>query len=169
MNPEVRVLLDRANARRLSLLGLVAVVPDDFWPRREGADSWTAHEHLAHVATADRLLLETISHEAAGSYEARRAALLEAATEKPIPDLVASMEWEREHLAGSLKHLSTTTLDGYITAGVRDAWGREATWPVRALLAAWSEHDTGHELAIRRAVTAPPDASALSAAARRRR
>ncbi len=171
MNPEVRVLLERANARRISLLGLVDVIPAQFWSRREDTDSWTARQHLAHVATADELLLETLSEEGpAASYESRRSELLAAAEEWPIRDLLARMERERARLAASLDGVSFLSLDGHIqAAGVRDAWGREAAWPVRALLAAWAEHDTGHELAIRRAVTSPPAAAALSAAARRRR
>lgn len=169
MNPEVRVFLDRANARRVSLLGLVDVIPDQFWARREDRDSWTARQHVAHVATADELLLETIPGEAAAPYEVRRSELLTAAAEWPMPDLLARMERERARLAAWLEGLSLLSLDGYIKAvGVRDAWGREVSWPVRALLAAWAEHDTGHELAIRRAVTTPPDAAALSTAARRR-
>jgi hypothetical protein len=153
----------------VSLLGLVEVVPEDFWSRRGETGSWTAHEHLAHVATADELLIETLSGNTAEPYEARRSELFAAAREESVADLSARLHSERARLAGWLKHLPPTMLDRYIIAGVRDAWGQEVAWSVRGLLAAWSEHDTGHELAIRRAITTPPDASALSAAARRRR
>lgn len=170
MNPELRVLLDRANARRMSLLGLVAVIPDDLWGRRESSGEWTARQHLAHAATADQLLRETATRALTIGYEARKAELLAAAEPASAAELVSRMCQERAGLTAFFVALDTATLDGVIRIpAATDAWGRPVEWPLRSLLTAWSEHDTGHDLAIRRAVTTPPDAGALAAAAARRR
>jgi uncharacterized damage-inducible protein DinB len=169
VNSELRVLLERANARRLSLLGLVEVIPDEYWSKQEDAGSWTAGQHLAHAATADELLLETVSGAREARYENLRAVLLSDAEGEPLHALLARMERDRARIAAWLDGLSHDWLESMIElAGLQDSWGRPVSWPVRALLSAWSEHDTGHELAIRRAITAPPDATALSAAAPRR-
>jgi hypothetical protein len=152
------------------LLGLIEVIPSHFWQRRESPDDWTGHQHVAHVATADGLLRETVEGGVWTAYEERKAELLEGAEAAAIRELLARMDRERADLTRYFEALPVASLDRAIgISGASDAWGRPVSWPLRSLLDAWSGHDTGHELAIRRAVTTPPDAAALSAAALRRR
>ena len=64
--PEVQTLLGRAAARRHVLEGLIAAAPEEYWARRAAGDAWTALDHLRHVATIDRVIVE-LGEAAAGS------------------------------------------------------------------------------------------------------
>lgn len=174
VNPEVRMLAERASARRLALLGLVEVVPGDYWSRREPGEPWTARNHLEHVATADALLRDAIAAACTGEplsvpYEARRAHLMTEVAPAQLAGVLERMTWERSLTTRALDRLPGEALDAVLMLpGVVDQFGRATAWPLRQLLTAWAEHDTVHEHGIRLAVTAPPDAGALAVATRLR-
>ncbi|HEX6029835.1 MAG TPA: DinB family protein [Tepidiformaceae bacterium] len=175
MELEVRLLAERASVRRISLLGLLEVIPPDFWPRREPGEEWTARNHLEHVATADALLRETIDAvvrqaDLEVSYIERRAQLMDAAAGVSLLELRDRMETERAATIASLAGVDALLLDELILIpGSVDSFGQGVALPLRTVVTAWAEHDTGHEIAIRTAITTHPDAASLAAAARFRR
>ena len=166
---------ERAMARRLSLVGLVAVVPPPYWSRSEVGDEWTARRHLDHLATADELLRRTLASAANGEplgigYDALRAALMDGVEDLSLDEVVVVMADDRERTQQHLEAIPAALLDVVVPLpGVTGPLGNPTGWPVRQFLSAWAEHDTVHELAIRRAITTPPDAAAFAVAARRPR
>jgi hypothetical protein len=52
--------------------------------------------------------------------------------------------------------------------GMANSWGEPFRLSLREYLAAWPSHDSEHEAAMRRAITAPPDMSAVALTRRRR-
>ncbi len=95
MNQVVRVFVERAQSRRLSLLELVSVVPDDSWSRRSMHEQWNAYRHLAHALTADDGV----------------AAMIPAfAATNPTRLHVGELHEERENLIESVVHLELAAL-----------------------------------------------------------
>jgi len=181
MLPEVRVIVERAAARRASLEGLVEAIPADFWARRATGDAWSAHDHLTHVATIDELTGETLNQilsgertvwiAGAGTPEmlaARRQALLDKEAAMPMAALRQRMRETRVGLVRLLASLRAVHLDARIlVAGVVEGWGEPLAFGLRRYLAALPDHDTEHEQAIRQAISAPPDLSAVALTRRR--
>ena len=181
--PEMRTLVERAAARRHVLEGLIASVPADYWERQASGDAWTALNHVRHVATVDRMLVELAEGAGrpgaglwvggtrdAGALESGRIALMEGVGEQGIDELVATMRDSREAAVEAMLALPVEALDREVrVAGVLTPWGEPHVFTVRAYLAAWAEHDGEHEGAIRRAIETPPDATTLTLAARRAR
>lgn len=179
--PEMRTLVERAVARRHMLEGLIESVPADYWERRASGDTWTALDHVRHVATIDGIVAELVEAAAqpgealwvgatrdVASLQARRVALMEGVAEQGVDELLATMQESREAATGALLALAVEALDREVrVAGVLTAWGEPHRFTLRAYLAAWAEHDGEHEAAIRRAIETPPDATTLSLAARR--
>ncbi|MCL4240199.1 MAG: hypothetical protein KJ048_02505 [Dehalococcoidia bacterium] len=181
MLPEVRVFLERANARRQSLLGLAAVVPEGYWPRTAPGDIWSARNHLEHVASADAFLEDMVASLVAGTetWLARtadpgdlvsaRAAAMAAFAPLPFDDLVSAMGESRAALAASLALVDRTHLLAPIfVAGYVSAWGEPRPTAFSSYLDTWAAHDGAHESAIRDAVSTPPDLVAVAMARRLR-
>lgn len=170
MLPEVRVFFERANARRQSLLGLAAVIPDAYWPRTAPGDLWSARNHLEHVASADAFLQDIVASLVSGTEtwlagtsdlsalllaRARAMAVLEPL---PLQRLVEAMDDGRAALTASLARLNRSHLLAPVfVAGHVSAWGEPRAITFGSYLDAWAAHDSAHELAIREAVSTPPD------------
>lgn len=181
MLPEVRVILERAATRLTSLEGLIDAVPEGYWARRASGEAWSAHDHLAHLATIDVLTSETLAEILDGApvawlagttvpieLAARRTASLQEAQAATPRTLRERMRQTRAELARVVSSLNGASLESNIcVAGVLDAWGEPIAFGVRRYLAALPEHDTGHELAIRRAITTAPDLSTVALTRRR--
>ena len=181
--PEVRTLVERAASRRHALEGLIAAVPEAYWGLRAAGDQWTALDHVRHVATVDVVVVELA--EAAGApgealwvggarnaaaLEERRAGLMEGVREQERGALIETMRRSREDAMRALLAAPVGALErGVRVAGSLTAWGEPRAFTLRSWLAAWAEHDGEHEAAIRRAIETPPDATALTLAARRAR
>ena len=180
---EVRTLLERAAAGRLTLEGLIAAVPADYWERRGGGDAWAALDHLRHVATIDVLVIELVEVVAepgtalwvggtrdAEVLDARRVALMAGLQGREIDELRAAMRRSRAAAVEALLALTPAALEREVrVAGVTTPWGEPRAFALRAWLAHWAAHDGEHERAIRRAVETPPDAATLTLAAGRGR
>jgi len=178
---EVRVIVERAETHRQSLEGLIDAVPDDYWARRAPGESWSAHDHLAHVATIDALTCETLSEILTGAavawlagttvpaeLSARRAAALQEAHDATPQTFRDRMRQNRAELVRLLSRLDVASLESSIcVAGVLDAWGEPVRFGLRRYLAGLPDHDTQHEYAIRRAITAAPDLSTVALTRRR--
>jgi hypothetical protein len=181
MLPEVRVFLERAGARRQSLLGLVAAIPPAYWPRTAPGDAWSARNHLEHVATADAFLddivarlLEGAEAWLAGTAEPRellaaRAEAMQRFEGLPLDALLESMRVARTRLAQSLAVLERShLLQPVFIAGHVSAWGEPRAVALGSYLDAWAAHDSAHEPSIRDAVSTPPDLATVALARRLR-
>ena len=175
--PELRTLIERAAARRHVLEGLIESVPEDYWQRQASEDDWTALDHLRHVATVDRMLVDLVkaaqesdedlwagNTNDAEVLEERRVALMDGVREQAVETLVDTMRESRERAVQAVQAMSAAALD----RDVRVA-GAPQAFPLRTYLTVWTEHDGEHEAAIRRAIETPPDFTALTLAARRGR
>lgn len=176
MLPEVRTFIERADAHRRSLEGLIEAVPEDYWERRADADAWTAHNHLEHLATIEDLLAEDLDRVIAGVgvlwiggspdaavLERRRTAAMAEVAALPVEDLAERMSTARQHAGNRLALLTPQALEVRVMVpGVVDLWGQPLGLLLREYLAAWPTHDSEHEAAIRRAMTRPPDMSAVA-------
>ncbi len=181
MLPEVRTFIERADAHRRSLEGLIDAMPGDYWERRAEADMWTARNHLEHVATIEDLLAEDLERVIAGVgqmwvggspdaavLERRRTAAMAAVAALTVKDLTECMSTARRHAGNRLALLTPQALEVRVMVpGVVDAWGQPLGLLLREYLAAWPTHDTEHEAAIRYAITRPPDMSAVALTRRR--
>ena len=181
MLPEVRVIVERAAARRASLEGLIDAIPDDYWTRRATGEAWSARDHLAHVAGIDVMTSETLTQILAGNraasiagattpeeLTARRDALLDEAATMAVAALRERMRRTRAGLVRLLASLDAGHLEATVlVAGVVDAWGEPLAFGLRRYLVSLPDHDTEHEQAIRRAISAPPDLSAVALTRRR--
>ncbi|MCY4391127.1 MAG: DinB family protein [Chloroflexi bacterium] len=182
--PEMRTLVERADAHRHVLEGLIASVPEDYWDRQAPDDAWTALDHMRHVATVDRMVVELL--EAAerpeeelwaggvrdeAALEARRVELMDGVRAQDIHELVATMRESREAVVAALLAVRVETLEREVrVAGVLTPWGEPHASSLRTHLTGWAgQHDGEHEAAIRRAIETPPDVTALTLAARRAR
>jgi hypothetical protein len=170
--PEIRTILERAWARRESLLALIATVPADYWARRAGDDAWTARNHLEHLATIDDVVVPLLKSPAPVLDEALLAAresVMQAVAGMEVVDLVQRLEASRRDLVGTVARLGLEALGREIRLPARDAWSPPGAISVRAYLAQWAEHDALHEGAIRRAIANQPGPGDLARAAVRRR
>lgn len=181
MLPEVRVFFERAEARRQSLLGLVAAIPPGYWLRSGPGDAWTARHHLQHVATADDFLgalIETVcsggeawlggTRDLPALLQARAAAIEEHAP-LTLSALIDRLSQSRQVLAERLSELDRVHLAAPVfIAGRISHWGEPLPLALSAYLASWAGHDAGHEMAIREAVSTPPDLSAVALSRRLR-
>lgn len=175
MLPTVRVLVERAASARYQLSGLIAVLPPGMLDYREDGDDWPVRVHIAHALSSDELLLELL---AAGTevFESwledlpgRRAQLIADASVRGHEELIESAHACRTRLIASLASLTHASLEASVPIpGVRTAWGDERRITLYEYLEAWSNHDLGHEQAIRRAIRARPDLSAVALTRRRR-
>jgi hypothetical protein len=172
MLPIVRVLLDRADARRGSLLGLAEVVPVQYWERRVAGDDWSAHHHLAHALSADALVAEAVrsfSAEALTTLVSRRLEALQAALDAPLPALLERALADRARLREALAALGPEALEAEVPLRTDDSWGQTRSLSLLAYLETWAGHDSEHEAAIRAAIAVPPDMAGLARAMQRRR
>lgn len=175
MLPEVRVYFERAQARRQSLLGLMAAIPPGYWSRSAPGDSWTARNHVEHVATADDFLGELIEAVRSGSeawlagtrdpgalIQARTTAMEQHAP-RPLPGLVEEIARSRQALAERLTNLERMHLTAPVyVAGRVSHWGEPLPITLSEYLASWAGHDAEHAAAVREAVSTPPDLSAVA-------
>lgn len=175
MLPEVRVFVERAGARRQSLLGLVAAIPTAYWPRTAPGDAWSARNHLEHVATADAFLDGIIASLVDGAETwlagtadprdllAARAEAMQRFEGAPLDAILKAMTLARTRLAQSLAVLERShLLEPVFIAGHVSAWGEPRSITVGSYLGAWAAHDSAHESAIREAVSTPPDLVAVA-------
>lgn len=183
MLPEVRVILERAAARRAMLDGLLDVIPVEDWERRAEGDAWTIEHHVQHLATVEGLVIATVeairtgeaevwaggSEQLTGFMEARAMAMAEVAHLEPV-ELRARMAESRAAMSVAVARLEPRELETTVRiAGVVDSWGRPIGMSLRAYLQAWPEHDVEHDAAVRRALRARPDLSTAAIVRRAQR
>lgn len=176
MLPVVRVLLERANSARFRFVELVQVLPDEMFSRQQAGDDWPVSLHVAHALSADAPLLELLASPGDVGLEAwlaslpqRRATAIEQASVLPLSDLLQQAEKEREQLAATLARVPARALDeSAALPGLRTAWGEPRRITLYEYLEAWSSHDGEHEQAVRLAILARPDLSAVALTRRRR-
>jgi hypothetical protein len=176
MLPEVRVLLERAEARRHVIHGLLEVVPEAFWLRSASGDAWSARSHVAHLGAMDGPVATLLGRASFGApeawlYDTSDPAALESVRSTAMAQLVYSSPQEllralaqaRHAVVAALEELRPAELEMHVlVAGAADGWGRQMRWPLRDYLRHWAEHDAVHETAIREAFTTPPDLSAVA-------
>lgn len=181
--PEVQVLLERARSARLSLDGLLDVLPADYWSRAAPGSRWDVRDQLAHVASADDLLhdlLRTVAagHETAwlgGTQDATELLSLREAPQTtfaglPLEALRCRIVDARAAVESTLPSLDLWMLEANVSiAGAVDRWGEPLRWGLRAYLATWAHHDSAHEADIRAAIATTPDLSTVALTQRRRR
>lgn len=182
MLPELRVLVERAEARRASLDGLLDALPADYWSRVAAGEAWSIHDQVAHLAGSEALiggmLREVVGGAArvwVGGTEDARALLefrqraLEVWAGAGVDSLRAATSDARMALNEGVAALQQGQLECTVhVAGAVDRWGEPLAWPLRQYLAAWTAHDPEHEASIRRAMTTPPDLSTVALTQRRR-
>ncbi len=174
MLPEVRVLIERAAARRLALEGLLDALPDDYWGRSAPGDGWPIRSHVEHLATIEGLVAETVRTVQVGdryvwagganttaALAELRAAQMASVAGATREALRAAMARSRAGLVAALASLEPVHLDAAVlVAGVVNAWGKPVGFSLREYLGAWP--DVEHDAAIRRALETPPDLSAAA-------
>lgn len=182
MLPELRVLLERAEARRASLNGLLDALPADYWGRVAADEAWSIQEQVAHLAGSEALiggmLREVVSGAArvwvGGTEDAQtlidfRLRALEVWDGASVTSLRNAAADARKALNEGVAALQHSHLECTVhVAGVVDRWGEPLAWPLREYLGAWTVHDPEHEASIRRAMTTPPDLSTVALTQRRR-
>lgn len=182
IDPEVRVLLERAERWRAELDSLLGVIPRDHWVRAAPGDPWPARTHLAHLATIDAPVTELFEAATSGAHEllpfgaatmddlrGARAALLDTATERADGELLACLAPARRRAMEALSRLSARHLDLPVRFPAAGAWSRPASVTLREYAAAWATHDGEHAAAIRAAIATAPSPAAMAAAASLRR
>lgn len=179
----MHTLVARAASRRHVLEGLVSCIPADYWKRQAPNDSWTADDHLRHVATVDRMIVELATAarqpqtllwlgntQDALELDSKRVALMDGLANQDIQRLVATMRAAREAVVEALLVLPQTALDQKIhIAGILTPWGEPHPFSLRNYLTSWAEHDKEHEISIRLAIETTPDVTMLTLAARQAR
>src|SRR5512141_1099719 len=70
MLAEVRVLLERSAARRLTLEGLLDALPADYWDRAAAGEAWSIRQHVGHLAGADEMMSELVEDVLSGAASA---------------------------------------------------------------------------------------------------
>ena len=175
MLPVVRVLIERAESARFRLVGLAEVLPEAMLDQSQPGDLWSARFHLAHALTSDTLSLELIDGGSPAQFggwfvelEPRRLAAIEAGAMQPVRELLDTAAAERRRMVRALATLGPSDLEETAALPARSAWGEPARITLYQYLEAWSAHDPGHEQAIRLAILARPDLSAVALARRRR-
>jgi uncharacterized damage-inducible protein DinB len=181
MLPEVRTFVERATTHRELVEQLLDVIPGEYWFRRAAGEEWSARKHLEHLATAEDLLVEDLQRVIDGATQVwlggsqdasatarRREEAMQAVAEEPVSALRERMHASREHTLTVLARVDAGHLEAtLLVPGVTNPWGEPLRLSLREYLAAWPAHDTEHEAAIRRAITAPPDLSAVALTRRR--
>jgi DinB family protein len=170
IHPVLRVLVERAAARRVSLLGLVSVIPEGFWVRRVPGDDWSAREHLVHALTADDAVAEFIAGSPENAdLEAARAVAMTQGAELPMKELLELAAKGRSRLIEVLFTMTPVDLERALPIpGAVNAWGERLSITVFQYLEQWAAHDAVHEAAIREAIATPPDLTAIAMTRRRR-
>ena len=182
MLPEVQVLLERARAARVSLDGLLDVLPPDYWSRVAAGSRWTVRNQLAHIISADQLLIELLDKVSRGSRSVwvggtedptellmQREAPLSRMAALRLNELRATAVDARAAVQSSCAGLDASMLDTEVfIAGAVDRWGAPVRWSLRSYLASWAAHDSAHELDIGAAIATPPDLSTVALTQRRR-
>ncbi len=182
MLPEVQVLLQRACSARLLLDGLLDALPPDYWTRVAAGSRWTVRDQLAHVTSADDLLVDLLLRVLDGEQVAWVASTqdpteLLVQREAPVSRMAAIALKElrdaaaesRDAVEATCVRLDATTLEaGVFVAGAVDRWGAPVRWGLREYLASWAAHDSAHEFDIRAAIATPPDLSTVALTQRRR-
>lgn len=183
MLPEVRVMLERARSARVSLDGLLDVLPADYWDRAEAGSRWTLRDQLAHLASADGILEDLLRSVTAGESRVwvggtEDPAELFVRREAPLTELGwLSLEALRTNAAearaaveSGCAGLDASMLDaGVFIAGALDRWAEPLRWGLRVYLSSWAAHDSVHETSIRAAIATTPDLSTVALTQRRRR
>ena len=164
IHPVVRVLVERAAAGRVALLDLAGVVPGEYWQRRAPGGAWTAQEHLTHALTADGLLLDVLAEPGQAVELARvRAEAIGAGVKLPYERLLEAAAAQRQELIRFLEGLPANDLEGpLVFPGTSETWGRPRSISVQRYLEVWAAHDAEHTAAIREAISAAPDLSAVA-------
>ena len=182
MLPEVRTLVQRAVAHRFALEGLFDALPESYWERGAPGDAWSARNHLQHLATVEAVLVEDLGRVVDGAndlwlggaadaalFHERRAANMEAVSDLPCAALRAEMSANRAHAVNTLGALTADHMEASLRIpGVVDRWGQHVRYSLREYLTSWPNHDVAHESAIRAAISAPPDLSAVALTRRHR-
>ena len=180
MNPVVRVLVQRAESRRHSLLDLVRVVPDEYLGRTAAGDAWCARDHVIHALAVDdpmaRLFFAVASTPTVSELSSAMSRLADARAEAirerqhlTVEALVATAEASRRLLVEALAELAPDHLDVLIPIpGARTAWGEPLGLTVFQYLEQWANHDSVHEESVRMAVATKPDLSTVALTQRRR-
>lgn len=180
--PEVRVLLERAAARRSSLDGLLDALPGDYYDRVAQGEAWSIREQVVHLAASEEMLTTLIGEVTHGASRAWVGGTQDLATllelrARPLHEFAAPGMSElrllvssaRAGLTSRIAALGAGHLDATVcVAGVVNRWGEPLSWTLREYLATWTAHDPEHEASIRLAMTTPPDLSAVALAQRRR-
>jgi DinB superfamily len=183
MLPEVRVLIERAAARRFALEGLLDAIPADYWARSAPGDAWPVRGHVEHLATIEEMVAETVRAINSGDREAwaggastvqalgeRRGSLMAAVGASSNGQLRERMASSRNDLAWSLAALEPAHLDaGVLVAGIVDTWRQPVRFTLRQYLSSWPEHDVEHDASIRRALATTPDLSTAALVRRAQR
>jgi hypothetical protein len=159
---------------------LLDSIPATYLERQAPDDRWSARNHLQHLATIDDLVLPLVQQAGAGNavlwlagpepgdLERQRTAATDSVARASTDELRARMLVSREAVAGAVSRLPQLALERLVlTAGTEDGWSTPTEWSLRTYLAGWAEHDTVHEVAIRRAITAPPDLATVALMRRR--
>lgn len=171
MIPVVRVLAERAEARRGTLLTLAEVVPADYWRRRESDDAWPAHTHLAHALSADSLFARFLAGliDITVEFEfdpevllVERQAAIDQATDMAFDELFELGRSGRTAVLRALGALTPGSLETTLVMRGASRWGQPASFTVYQYLEQWAGHDSGHEAAIRAAIATSPDLSAVA-------
>lgn len=182
MLPELRVLLERAEARRASLDGLLDALPVEYWGRVAAGEMWSIQEQVAHLAGSEALIGGMLREVASGAARVwvggtDDATALLGFRQRDLDVWVgAGVESLRQAAVDARKALNEGVAQlqhGHLectvhVAGAVDRWGELLAWPLREYLDAWTAHDPGHEASIRRAMTTPPDLSTVALTQRRR-
>ena len=161
---------------------MLDALPDDYWGRVAQGESWSIRDQLAHLAVSDGMLATLIDEVMTGASRAWVGGTEDASTllelrVTPLRELEAIGTSElgllvssrRAELTGRLAGLEAQHLDVVVyVAGVVDRWGEPLSWRLREYLAAWTAHDPEHEASVRRAMTTPPDLSAVALTQNRR-
>ena len=182
MLPEVRVLLERARSARLSIDGLLDVLPADYWSRAEAGSRWDVRDQLAHIASADGMLRDLLRAVASGQPAvwvggtedaaellARREAPLTELAAVPLDRLRTLASETRAAIEPGFATLNIAMLEaGVFIAGAVNRWGEPLRWELRQYLASWASHDSAHEASIRGAIATTPDLSTVALTQRRR-
>jgi len=169
---ETRSLLARAATNRYLLLQLIEQVPGDRWASRASDDAWSAHGHLAHLASIDDVTAALLASRRDGAYrldlglQAVRIRAVEERIAESTEELRRLLDASRAGLLNVVAELDEGSLATPVLIDVPGSWPPVLQLSLRAYLAAWAEHDAEHTLAIRRAITIPPSASDLALVAR---
>lgn len=176
MLPELRVLIERARARRMSLEGLLDALPPDYWDRVAAGEGWSIRRQVIHLSGADRMVSELLEEVAGGARRVwvggtRDAGELSRRRHQPLAELAGRPQAELRAIAASARtqliermaRLGPERLEAAVhVAGAVDRWGEPLEWSLCEYLAAWTGHDPEHEASIRRAMTTPPDLSTVA-------